>query len=286
MDFIMKTLRYRIGNEVKPGILDKDDKILDASSIVTDWDDENIKIEKLNEIKKMDISSLPIVENHDGFAPCVCKKSVGKFICIGLNYSDHAEETGMKVPPEPIIFSKATSAIIGPNDDVEIPKKSVKSDWEVELGVIIGKESKYISENESQSHISGYCVINDLSEREFQIEHSGQWVKGKSCDTFGPIGPYMVTTDEVPDPQNLKMWLDVNGKRMQDGSTSTMVYGVNFLVSYISQFMSLQPGDIISTGTPPGVGMGQNPQVFLKAGDEMKLGIEGLGEQQQKTYQA
>ena len=282
----MKTLRFRIGNEVKPGILDKNEKIRDASSIVNDWDDKNIKIEKLNELIKIDISSLPIVENHDGFAPCVCKNSVGKFICIGLNYSDHAEETGMKVPPEPIIFSKATSAIIGPNDDVEIPKKSVKSDWEVELGVIIGKETKYISENESQSHIAGYCVINDLSEREFQIEHSGQWVKGKSCDTFGPIGPYMVTTDEVPDPQNLKMWLDVNGKRMQDGSTSTMVYGVNFLVSYISQFMSLQPGDIISTGTPPGVGMGQDPQVFLKAGDEMKLGIEGLGEQHQKTYQA
>ena len=282
----MKTLRYRIGNEVKPGILDNDGKIRDASSIVTDWDDKNIKIEKLNELKKIDILSLPIVENHYGFAPCVCKNSVGKFICIGLNYSDHAEETGMKVPPEPIIFAKATSAIIGPNDEVEIPKKSVKSDWEVELGVIIGKEAKYISENESQSHIAGYCVINDLSEREFQIEHSGQWVKGKSCDTFGPIGPYMVTTDEVPDPQNLKMWLDVNGKRMQDGSTSTMVYGVNFLVSYISQFMSLQPGDIISTGTPPGVGMGQNPQVFLKAGDEMKLGIEGLGEQHQKTYQA
>ena len=282
----MKTLRYRIGNEVKPGILDNDGKIRDASGIVTDWDDKNIKIEKLNELKKIDILSLPIVKNHDGFAPCVCKNSVGKFICIGLNYSDHAEETGMKVPPEPIIFAKATSAIIGPNDEVEIPKKSVKSDWEVELGVIIGKEAKYISENESQSHIAGYCVINDLSEREFQIEHSGQWVKGKSCDTFGPIGPYMVTTDEVPDPQNLKMWLDVNGKRMQDGSTSTMVYGVNFLVSYISQFMSLQPGDIISTGTPPGVGMGQNPQVFLKAGDEMKLGIEGLGEQHQKTYQA
>ncbi len=282
----MKTLRYRIGNEVKPGILDNDGKIRDASGIVTDWDDKNIKIEKLNELKKIDILSLPIVKNHDGFAPCVCKNSVGKFICIGLNYSDHAEETGMKVPPEPIIFAKATSAIIGPNDEVEIPKKSVKSDWEVELGVIIGKEAKYISENESQSHIAGYCVINDLSEREFQIEHSGQWVKGKSCDTFGPIGPYMVTTDEVPDPQNLKMWLDVNGKRMQDGSTSTMVYGVNFLVSYISQFMSLQPGDIISTGTPPGVGMGQDPQVFLKAGDEMKLGIEGLGEQHQKTYQA
>ena len=282
----MKTLRYRIGNEVKPGILDNDGKIREASSIVTDWDDENIKIEKLNELKKIVISSLPIVENHDGFAPCVCKKSVGKFICIGLNYSDHAEETGMKVPPEPIIFSKATSSIIGPNDNVEIPKKSVKSDWEVELGVIIGKEAKYISENESQSHIAGYCVINDLSEREFQIEHSGQWVKGKSCDTFGPIGPYMVTTDEVPDPQNLKMWLDVNGKRMQDGSTSTMVYGVNFLVSYISQFMSLQPGDIISTGTPPGVGMGQNPQVFLKKGDEIYLGIEGLGEQRQKTISA
>ena len=282
----MKTLRYRIGNEVKPGILDNDGKIHEASSIVTDWDDENIKIEKLNELKKINISSLPIVENHDGFAPCVNKKSVGKFICIGLNYSDHAEETGMKVPPEPIIFAKATSAIIGPNDDVEIPKKSVKSDWEVELGVIIGKEAKYIPENESQSHIAGYCVINDLSEREFQIEHSGQWVKGKSCDTFGPIGPYMVTTDEVPDPQNLKMWLDVNGKRMQDGSTSTMVYGVNFLVSYISQFMSLQPGDIISTGTPPGVGMGQNPQVFLKEGDQMYLGIEGLGEQKQKTISA
>ena len=282
----MKTLRYRIGNEVKPGILDNDGKIHEASSIVTDWDDQNIKIEKLNELKKIDISSLPIVENHDGFAPCVNKKSVGKFICIGLNYSDHAEETGMKVPPEPIIFAKATSAIIGPNDDVEIPKKSVKSDWEVELGVIIGKEAKYIPENESQSHIAGYCVINDLSEREFQIEHSGQWVKGKSCDTFGPIGPYMVTTDEVPDPQNLKMWLDVNGKRMQDGSTSTMVYGVNFLVSYISQFMSLQPGDIISTGTPPGVGMGQNPQVFLKEGDQMYLGIEGLGEQKQKTISA
>ena len=282
----MKTLRYRIGNEVKPGILDNDGKIREASSKVTDWDDENIKIEKLNELKKIDISSLPIVENHDGFGPCVHKKSVGKFICIGLNYSDHAEETGMKVPPEPIIFAKATSAIIGPNDDVEIPKKSVKSDWEVELGVIIGKEAKYITENESQSHIAGYCVINDLSEREFQIEHSGQWVKGKSCDTFGPIGPYMVTTDEVPDPQNLKMWLDVNGKRMQDGSTSTMVYGVNFLVSYISQFMSLQPGDIISTGTPPGVGMGQNPQVFLKEGDQMYLGIEGLGEQKQKTISA
>ena len=282
----MKTLRYRIGKEVKPGILDSKENIRDASSLVSDWDNKNVTIEKLNEVKQVDLNSLPIVESYDGIAPCVCKESIGKIICIGLNYSDHAEETGQKVPPEPIIFAKATSSVIGPNDDVEIPKKSVKSDWEVELGVIIGKEAKYISESESQSHIAGYCVINDLSEREFQIEHSGQWVKGKSCDTFGPIGPYLVTTDEVPDPQNLKMWLEVNGKTMQNGSTNTMVYGVNFLVSYLSQFMSLQPGDIISTGTPPGVGMGMNPQVFLKAGDVMKLGIEGLGQQTQKTIQA
>ena len=282
----MKTLRYRIGKDVKPGVLDSEENIRDASSLVKDWDNKNVTIEKLNEVKQVDLSSLPIVENHDGIAPCVCKESIGKIICIGLNYSDHAEETGQKVPPEPIIFAKATSSVIGPNDDVEIPKKSVKSDWEVELGVIIGKEAKYISESESQSHIAGYCVINDLSEREFQIEHSGQWMKGKSCDTFGPIGPYLVTTDEIPDPQNLKMWLEVNGKKMQNGSTSTMVYGVNFLISYLSQFMSLQPGDIISTGTPPGVGMGMNPQVFLKAGDVMKLGIEGLGEQTQKTIQA
>ena len=282
----MKTLRYRIGQDVKPGILDAEENIRDASSLVNDWDNKNVTIERLNEVKLADLNSLPIVENHDGIAPCVSKESIGKIICIGLNYSDHAEETGQKVPPEPIIFAKATSSVIGPNDNVEIPKKSVKSDWEVELGVIIGKEAKYISESESQSHIAGYCVINDLSEREFQIEHSGQWVKGKSCDTFGPIGPYLVTTDEIPDPQNLKMWLEVNGKKMQDGSTNTMVYGVNFLISYLSQFMSLQPGDIISTGTPPGVGMGMNPQVFLKAGDVMKLGIEGLGEQTQKTIQA
>ena len=282
----MKTLRYRIGQDVKPGILDSEENIRDASSLVNDWDNKNVTIEKLNEVKLAELNALPIVENHDGIAPCVSKESIGKIICIGLNYSDHAEETGQKVPPEPIIFAKATSSVIGPNDNVEIPKKSVKSDWEVELGVIIGKEAKYISESESQSHIAGYCVINDLSEREFQIEHSGQWVKGKSCDTFGPIGPYLVTTDEIPDPQNLKMWLEVNGKKMQDGSTNTMVYGVNFLISYLSQFMSLQPGDIISTGTPPGVGMGMNPQVFLKAGDVMKLGIEGLGEQTQKTVQA
>ena len=286
MDVIMKTLRYREGNSVKPGILDKEGKIRDASSIVDDWDNTTVTVEKLHSVQSVDLLSLPVVDDNVSIAPCVCKKSIGKFICIGLNYSDHAEETGMEVPPEPIMFMKATSAVIGPNDDVIIPKNSFKSDWEVELGVIIGKEAKYISEEQSQDHIAGYCVVNDLSERAFQIERSGQWVKGKSCDTFGPIGPYLVTKDEVVDPQNLKMWLDVNGKRMQDGKTSTMVYGVNFLVSYLSQFMSLQPGDIISTGTPPGVGMGMKPQVFLKPGDVMRLGIEGLGEQKQKTVAA
>jgi 2-keto-4-pentenoate hydratase/2-oxohepta-3-ene-1,7-dioic acid hydratase in catechol pathway len=282
----MKTLRFRTGSLVKPGILDSDSNIRDASSLVNDWDSSTVKIEKLESIKSVDLNFLPKVENIDSIAPCVGEQSMGKFICIGLNYSDHAEETGMKVPPEPIIFFKATSAVIGPNDDVIIPKNSIKSDWEVELGVIIGKQAKYISEDQSQDYIAGYCVVNDLSERAFQLEHSGQWVKGKSCDTFGPIGPYLVTKDEIADPQNLKMWLDVNGKRMQNGSTKTMVYGVNYIVSYISQFMSLHPGDIISTGTPPGVGMGMKPQVFLKHGDVMKLGIEGLGDQTQKTISA
>ena len=282
----MKLLRYRLNNEVKPGILDLENKIRNASTLVDDWNNKTINIDKLNSLNSSDLNSLPIVEKIDSIAPCLSKESIGKFICIGLNYADHAEETGQKVPPEPIIFFKATSAVVGPNDDIEIPKNSTKSDWEVELGVIIGKETKYINENESQSHIAGYCVVNDLSERKFQIEHSGQWVKGKSCDTFGPIGPYIVTKDEVEDPQNLKLWLDLNGKRMQDGSTNTMVYGVNFLVSYLSKFMSLHPGDIISTGTPPGVGMGLNPQVWLKPGDEMRLGIEGLGEQKQKTVSA
>ena len=288
----MKLLRYRDGKNIIPGILDDDNKVRNASEWVKDWDSETISNENLEKIKSKNVSSLPlctefsIEDDKIDLAPCISKKNVGKFICIGLNYSDHAEETGMEVPPEPIIFFKATSAIIGPKDDVIIPKNSVKSDWEVELGVIIGKEAKYITEKESENHIAGYCVINDLSERDFQIKRSGQWVKGKSCDTFGPIGPYLVTKDEIPDPQNLKLWLDLNGKRMQDGSTKTMVYGVNFLISYISQFMSLQPGDIISTGTPPGVGMGMKPQVFLKPGDVMKLGVEGLGEQIQKTISA
>ena len=282
----MKILRYRIGGFVKPGILDREKKVRDASSLVHDWDSSTVTIEKLDSIKSIDLSTLPEIKKIDSLAPCVSKKSIGKFICIGLNYSDHAAETGMEVPPEPIMFMKATSAVIGPNDNVIIPKKSQQSDWEVELGVIIGKEAKYIDEDQSQNHIAGYCVVNDLSERTFQFKHSGQWVKGKSCDTFGPIGPYLVTKEEVVDPQNLNLWLDLNGKRMQDGSTKTMVYGVNFLVSYLSQFMSLQPGDIISTGTPPGVGMGMKPQVFLKPGDIMTLGIEGLGQQTQKTISA
>ena len=279
----MKTLRFRIGNSVKPGILDSVGNIRDASSIVHDWDNTTVTIEKLNSINSIDLNALPKAEVIDSIAPCVCKQSIGKFVCIGLNYSDHAEETGMEVPPEPIIFMKATSAIIGPNDNVIIPKKSLKSDWEVELGVIIGKETKYINKDQSQDHIAGYCIVNDLSERAFQIEHQGQWVKGKSCDTFGPIGPYLVTKDEVPDPQNLKMWLDLNGERMQNGSTTTMIYGVNFLVSYISQFMSLQPGDIITTGTPPGIGSAKKPPIFLKRGDEVKLSIDELGEQKQKV---
>jgi len=279
----MKTLRYRDGNSEKPGVFDSDENIRDVSSLINDWDNTTVTIEKLELIKSVDLSTLPKAEKVDSLAPPISKISVGKFICIGLNYSDHAAETGMEVPKEPIMFMKATSAICGPNDDIIIPKNSLKSDWEVELGVIIGKEAKYISENQSQDHIAGYCVVNDLSEREFQFDHMGQWVKGKSCDTFGPIGPYLVTKDEIPNPQNLRMWLDVNDKRMQQGSTTTMVYGVNFLISYLSQFMSLQPGDIISTGTPPGVGFGQKPPVYLKAGDKLKLGIEKLGEQNQKV---
>jgi len=280
----MKTLRYRIGNEIKPGVLDTDGNIRDLSTVIHDWDNTTVTTETIELVKSLNLSTLPKIDNIDSLAPPVNKSTIGKFICIGLNYSDHAAESGMEVPPEPVMFMKATSAVIGPNDDVMIPKNSKKSDWEVELGVIIGKEAKYITEDQSQDHIAGYCVVNDLSERAFQLERSGQWVKGKSCDTFGPIGPYLVTKDEVADPQNLKMWLDVNGKRMQNGTTSTMVYGVNFLVSYLSQFMSLQPGDIISTGTPPGVGAGMKPQIFLKPGDVMELGIEGLGDQKQTTF--
>ena len=276
----MKLLRYRDQNLVKPGILDNSGKIRDVSSLVNDWSGNTINDQALNRLKNNNFNNLPAVNENVSLAPCLV--GVGKFICVGLNYIDHVVETGMEAPKEPIIFMKATSAICGPNDDIIIPKNSKKSDWEVELGVIIGKEAKYINENESQNYIAGYCIVNDLSEREFQIEHSGQWVKGKSCDTFGPIGPYLVTKDEISDPQNLEIWLEINGKKMQESSTSKMIFSVKHLVSYISQFMSLQPGDIISTGTPSGVGMGRKPPVYLKPGDRVRLGVEGLGEQNQK----
>ena len=235
----------------------------------------------LARLSALDAASLPAVDGNTRIGACV--GSVGKFICIGLNYADHAAESGMELPEEPVIFFKATSAIIGPNDTVEIPRNSVKTDWEVELGVVIGKETKYVSPEEALDHVAGYCVVNDLSERDFQLHRSGQWVKGKSADTFGPIGPWLVTRDEVPDPQNLGMYLEVNGHRYQDGSTKTMHFGVATVVSHLSQFMSLQPGDVISTGTPPGVGLGQSPEVYLKPGDVMELGIEGLGVQTQKV---
>ena len=275
----MKLLRYRKDGLVKPGILDDEGNIREASSIINDWTSQTLNINNLTKLNEINISVLPIVDDTISIAPCVGE--VGKFICVGLNYSDHVAETGMTVPKEPIIFMKATSSICGPNDNIIIPKNSTKTDWEVELGVIIGKEAKYISEQDSQDFIAGYCVVNDLSEREFQLEHLGQWVKGKSCDTFGPIGPYLVTKEEISDPQNLELFLDVNGQHMQKGSTSKMIYSVNFLISYLSQFMSLQPGDIISTGTPPGVGMGKKPPIYLKSGDKIRLGIQGLGEQNQ-----
>jgi 2-keto-4-pentenoate hydratase/2-oxohepta-3-ene-1,7-dioic acid hydratase in catechol pathway len=279
----MKLLRYGKPGKEKPGLLDGAGRIRDLSGHVDDIGGAAISPASLKKLSKLKPEELPLVKGNPRLGPCVA--GTGKFICIGLNYADHAAESGMAVPPEPVIFMKATSAIIGPHDEVEIPRGSVKSDWEVELGVVIGKTAKYVSENEALDHVAGYCVINDLSEREFQIEHSGQWTKGKSADTFGPTGPWLVTRDEVKDPQNLAMWLEVNGKRYQDGSTKTMVYGVKFLVSYLSRFMSLQPGDIISTGTPPGVGMGQKPPHYLKPGDVMELEIEGLGRQRQVTRQ-
>ncbi|MEE2943971.1 MAG: fumarylacetoacetate hydrolase family protein [Pseudomonadota bacterium] len=279
----MKLLRYGQKGHEKPGILDADGKVRDLSAHVPDLAGDALSDQSLAKIATLDLASLPEV-NVERYGPCVA--GVGKFICIGLNYSDHAAESGMAVPSEPVIFAKATSAICGPNDNIEIPRGSTATDWEVELGVVIGKEAKYIDEADALDHVAGYCVINDLSERDFQLKREGQWVKGKSADTFGPIGPWLVTRDEVPDPQALGMYLDVNGKRMQDGSTNTMVYGVAHVVAYLSQFMSLQPGDIISTGTPPGVGMGMKPEpVYLKAGDTMALGIEGLGKQTQKVVQ-
>jgi 2-keto-4-pentenoate hydratase/2-oxohepta-3-ene-1,7-dioic acid hydratase in catechol pathway len=278
----MKLLRYGPVGQEKPGLVDKDGKVRDLSAHVKDIAGDAISPEGLKKLGAIDPASLPVV-SVDRYGPCVA--GTGKFICIGLNYSDHAAETGATVPPEPIIFMKATSAIVGPNDNVEIPRGSLKTDWEVELGVVIGKHAKYVSEDEAMDHVAGYCLINDVSERAFQAERQGQWTKGKSADTFGPTGPWLVTKDEIEDPQNLKMWLDVNGHRYQNGTSATMVYGVKYLVSYLSQFMSLHPGDIISTGTPPGVGLGQKPNVFLKEGDVITLGIEGLGEQRQNVVQ-
>ena len=276
----MKLLRYGPAGEEKPGLLDADGTIRDLSGLVPDIGGKTLLPDELARIAAVDPSSLPLVEGDPRLGPCVA--GTGKFICIGLNFSDHAAETGATVPPEPIIFMKATSAIVGPNDDVLIPRGSEKTDWEVELGVVIGRTAKYVSEADAFEHVAGYCVAHDVSERAFQTERSGQWTKGKSCDTFGPIGPWLVTRDEVPDPQNLRMWLKVNGQTMQDGSSRTMVYGVASLISYLSKFMSLHPGDIISTGTPPGVGMGLKPPRYLKHGDVVELGIEGLGSQKQR----
>jgi 2-keto-4-pentenoate hydratase/2-oxohepta-3-ene-1,7-dioic acid hydratase in catechol pathway len=275
----MKFLRYGAVGAEKPGLLDQDGKIRDLSGHISDLSGAALAPDALAKLATIDVSTLPVVEGSPRLGACVA--GTGKFICIGLNYSDHAAETGATVPPEPVIFMKATSAIVGPDDDVIIPRGSEKTDWEVELGFVIGKTAKYVSEADALDYVAGYCVSHDVSERAFQTERSGQWTKGKSCDTFGPIGPWLVTKDEVADPQNLGMWLKVNGETVQNGSSKTMVYGVAFLVSYLSQFMSLHPGDVISTGTPPGVGMGMKPQRFLKAGDVVELGIEGLGSQKQ-----
>jgi len=275
----MKLLRYGPAGAEKPGLLDDGGAIRDLSGIVTDLSGDALLPGSLEKIEALDAAALPLVSGSPRLGPCV--GGIGKFMCIGLNYSDHAAETGGEVPSEPILFMKANSAISGPNDDVVIPRTSQQTDWEVELGFVIGKPGKYIDEADAIGHVAGYCVINDVSERDFQIRRQGNWTKGKSCDTFGPIGPWLVTPGEIPDPQLLGLWTEVNGHRYQDGNTNTMVYGVAFLISYLSQFMTLHTGDVVATGTPPGVGMGQKPRVFLKAGDVMRLGIDGLGEQQQ-----
>jgi ureidoglycolate lyase len=280
----VKLLRYGPKGREKPGLLDKDGKIRDLSGHVPDIAGTALLPDSLKKLAALNPAELPLASGDLRIGPCVGK--IGKFVCIGLNYADHAAETGAPIPKEPIIFMKATSAVVGPNDEVEIPKGAQKTDWEVELGVVIGKNAKYVPENHAMDYVAGYCVVNDVSEREFQIERGGQWDKGKGCDTFGPTGPWLVTKDEVPEPHNLAMWLEVDGHRYQNGSTKTMIFNVPKLVSYLSHFMSLQPGDVISTGTPPGVGMGQKPNpIYLKAGQTMRLSIEGLGEQQQRLVQ-
>ena len=279
----MKLLRYGPAGQEKPGLM-FEGSIRDLSDHIDDLSGDALSDASMAKLRAINPDDLPIVDGTPRIGACVGQ--VGKFICIGLNYADHAAESGMDLPEEPVIFFKATSAIIGPNDTVHIPRNSVKTDWEVELGVVIGKEAKYISEDEALDYVAGYCVVNDLSERDFQLHRSGQWVKGKSADTFGPIGPWLVTRDEVTDPQNLKMHLDVNHHRYQNGSTKTMHFSVATVIAHLSQFMSLQPGDVISTGTPPGVGMGQKPETYLKPGDVMDLGIEGLGSQRQEVIAA
>ena len=277
----MKLLRCGNKNNEKPAALDKNGKIRDLSSKISDFNPETLNFETLTKLQKIDLETLPEISNTTRIGPCINKP--GKFVGIGLNYSDHAAETGAKIPSEPIVFMKATSCINGPNDDVVIPNNSKKTDWEVEIAFVIGKETKNITEKNAPDHILGYCMVNDISEREWQIEKMGQWVKGKSADTFGPMGPYLVTKDEIPDVQKLNLSLDLNGKRMQTGNTSKMIFNMNFILSYLSNFMSLQPGDIVTTGTPPGVGMGKKPQVFLKSGDEINLSIDHLGNQHQKV---
>jgi 2-keto-4-pentenoate hydratase/2-oxohepta-3-ene-1,7-dioic acid hydratase in catechol pathway len=277
----MKLLRYGPPGQEKPGILDAAGEIRDLSGVVPDIAGDVLLPESFERLRLVDPATLPRVDGSPRIGPCV--GNVGKFICVGLNYSDHAAESGMPVPTEPIIFMKATSSIVGPNDDLEIPKGSEKTDWEVELGVVIGKPAKYIGETNAMEHVAGFCVVHDVSERAFQLEGTGQWVKGKSADTFGPIGPWLVTPDDVPDYHDLDLWLEVDGRRYQNGNTRTMVFGVPYLVSYLSRFMSLRPGDIISTGTPPGVGHGMRPAVYLRQGNEVRLGVARLGEQRQRV---
>ena len=284
----MKLLRYGPAGQEKPGVLDAQGRVRDLSAVVSDLAGDALLPAPLAKLKLLALDSLPLVagtpQQDLRLGPCIAR--TGKLICIGLNYSDHAAEAGMQVPPEPVVFNKWTSAICGPDDAVQIPRGSTKTDWEVELGVVIGQGGRYIEEAHAMAHVAGYCIVNDVSEREYQLERSGTWDKGKGCDTFGPLGPWLVTADEVPDPQGLRLWLEVDGKRYQNGSTATMVYQVPFLISYLSRFMSLQSGDVISTGTPPGVGMGQKPPVYLRAGQTMHLGINGLGTQTQMVVQA
>ena len=275
----MKLIRHGNKGQEKPGILDTDGNFRDLSSIVTDINGQSLSPESLSSLCQVDLTTLPIVDSTTRLGPCV--GNAGKLVCIGLNYSDHAKESGMPIPTEPIVFMKATSAISGANDNIELIRGSEKTDWEVELGIIIGSHTKYVSEDDALDHVAGYCVVNDISERHWQLERQGNWTKGKSGDTYGPIGPWVVTRDEIPDPQSLDLWLKVNGQTMQNGNTNTMIFGVRTIVSYLSQCMSLQPGDVIATGTPPGVGQGMNPPVFLKSGDTVETSVAGLGTQKQ-----